>query len=421
MARTGRNFPLVAPALGRPSHGVAAGAHSPTCSDGDCSFPPVDACAPAQRDTEAQDFRSGFEIADRRSQELYMRTYARVKHSRWSAAVSTVTPPSHTVGMTTKREGLSLAGFFARYPDDAAAEAQFVAWRWPTGPECPHCGSTNVATIANRKPMPYRCRGCRKHFSVTVGTVMQSTKLGLRTWLLAVYLLSTDAKGRSSLKLGRDLDVKQSTAWHLAHRIRKAMAAAGTADIFAGPVQIDELYVGGLNRNRHKSKRPRIGGGSIGKTPVVGIVDRPTNRIALIPVDHVKTDVVAGLVKQHVAAGAAVYSDASQVYLWLRRLGYQHKSVHHEHGEFVRGPVTTNAVESVWALFRRRYHGTHHWMSPRHLGEYTSEAAAYHNLRPLATVDRMALVAGGMEGLRLRYDDLTARPEAEPVPVGDPF
>ena len=323
----------------------------------------------------------------------------------------------------TKREGLSLAGFFQRFPDDAAAEAWFTERRWPNGPECPHCGGTNIATVASRKPMPYRCRGCRKHFSVTVGTIMQSTKLGLRTWLLAVYLLTTDAKGRSSLKLGRDLDVQQRTAWHLAHRIRKAMAAADSAagDVFAGPVEVDELYHGGRQRNRHMSKRPRIGGGSQGKTPVIGIVDRATNRIAAMPIDRVKTDIVAGVVKQHVAAGASVYSDASQVYLWLNRLGYQHESVHHEHGEYVRGPVTTNAVESLWALFRRRCYGTHHWLSVKHLHRYTAEVVSWHNLRPLATVDRMAQVATGMEGQRLRYADLTDRPEPAPVPVGDPF
>ena len=325
--------------------------------------------------------------------------------------------------MTSKREGLSLAGFFRRFPDDAAAEAWFTERRWPTGPECPHCGGTNVATIASRKPMPYRCRGCRKHFSVTVGTIMQSTKLPLRTWLLAIYLLSTDAKGRSSTKLGRDLDVQQRTAWHLAHRIRKAMATADTvaSGVFSGPIQIDELYVGGLNRNRHRSKRQRLGGGSVGKTPVIGIVDRATNRVAAMPLDRVKTDIVAGVVKQHVAAGASVYSDASQVYLWLDRLGYRHQSVHHEHGEFARGAVTTNAVESFWALFRRGYYGTHHYMSPKHLGRYVGEFAARHNMRPLATTDRMAMIAGGMEGQRLRYDDLTAALAPEPVPAGDPF
>ena len=296
-----------------------------------------------------------------------------------------------------------------------------MAWRWPNGPECPHCGGTNIATVKNRNPQPFRCRTCRKHFSVTTKTIMHATKLGLRTWLLAIYLLSTDAKGRSSTKLGRDLDVKQSTAWHLAHRIRKAMAAAGTADLFSGPVEVDELYVGGLNRNRHKSKRERLGGGSVGKTPVVGMVDRPTNRIALVPVDRVTTDAVTGVVKNRVAAGAAVHTDGSQVYLWLGRLRYQHEAVHHEFGEYVRGPVTTNAVESVWALFRRRVYGTHHSVSRAHLHRYTAEAVSWHNLRPLATVDRMALVAGGMEGVRLRYDDLTARPEPEPVPVGEPF
>ena len=323
--------------------------------------------------------------------------------------------------MATKREGISLAGFFQRFPDDAAAEEWFVAQRWPTGVTCAHCAGGNVSAVKNRRPQPYHCRDCRRYFSAKTNTVMHSSKLGYRTWLLAIYLLATNAKGCASTKLARDLDVQQKTAWHLAHRIRKAMAAADSAasDLFSGPVEVDEAYLGGVDKWRHANKRERVGGGAGGKTPVIGMVDQATNRVAAVVVDRATSDAATGFVKERVAAGAAVYTDGSGIYKWLGQLGYRHEAVDHASGEYVRDGVTTNAVESLWALSRRQYRGTHHWMSPKHLPRYVGELAARHNMRPLATMDRMAVIAGGMEGERLLYADLTA-PLPEPDPPPEP-
>ena len=150
------------------------------------------------------------------------------------------------------REGLSLRGFFKRFPDDKAAEEWFIKQRWPKEVCCVRCGSTHVQTGAKHPSMPYRCRDCGKRFSVRVGTAMQSSKLGYQTWLLATYLLTTSLKSVSSMKLHRDLDVTQKTAWHLAHRIRKGLNLTGMA-LFSGPVEADEAYLGGKWKNMPKA------------------------------------------------------------------------------------------------------------------------------------------------------------------------
>ena len=117
---------------------------------------------------------------------------------------------------------MSLPELFAKFPDDDTAEAWFVEQRWPDGVHCVFCGSENVAERASRKPQPYRCRSCRRNFSVKTGSLMHASKLGCRVWVLAIYLMSTSVKGVSNLKLHRDLGVTQKTAWYLAHRIRAA-------------------------------------------------------------------------------------------------------------------------------------------------------------------------------------------------------
>ena len=151
------------------------------------------------------------------------------------------------------REGLSLVELTQLFPDNPKAEQWFVKTRWPNGPTCPRCESPNVETVRTRKPQPYRCRSCRKHFSVRTGTLMESSNLGLQKWAIAFYLLATGLKGTSSMKLHRDLKTTQKTAWFLAHRIRETWGKSGSP--FGGPVEIDETFVGGKARNMHAHKR----------------------------------------------------------------------------------------------------------------------------------------------------------------------
>ena len=179
------------------------------------------------------------------------------------------------------RQGLSLIDLQDRFPDDATAEKWFTEQRWPDGIRCPDCNSDKITIRGKHPRMPYRCRACRKFFSVKTNSVMHSSKIGYGKWVLAIYILTTNIKGTSSMKLHRDLGIGQKAAWHMAHRIRETWTEYPVA--FAGPVEIDESYIGGKEGNKHAHKRLKAGRGPVGKAAIVGAKDRRTNRIAATP------------------------------------------------------------------------------------------------------------------------------------------
>ena len=301
------------------------------------------------------------------------------------------------------RKGLSLRDLTKRFPDDVTAEQWFINQRWPEGVLCPYCGSDNVQTGTKHKSMPFRCRAkeCAKRFSVKTGTIMQSSKVGYQTWIFAMYLLTTNLKGISSMKLHRELGITQKSAWHLAHRLRDSFVSGNKK--MAGPVEADETYVGGLEKNKHGSKKLKAGRGPVGKAAVVGIKDRETNTVKAAVVERTDAPTLQGFVNTHRVEGAKVYTDEHRGYVGLGN----HESVRHSVSQYVNGMAHTNGIESFWAMFKRGYVGTFHQVSVKHLDRYVNEFAGRHNARPLDTIEQMEALTHGMVGKRLAYRDLT--------------
>lgn len=288
--------------------------------------------------------------------------------------------------------------------------------KWPNGEiACPNCGGHEIGEIKSRRKFQCKWKGCRKQFSVKVGTIFEDSPLGLDKWLVCVWCITNDKNGISSYEVARALGVTQKTAWFMLHRVRVAMAE-GKSDQLSGVCESDEAMVGGLSKNMHKHVRARkiTGTGSCGKTIVHGILQRGDDdtpsqvRVKVVP--NQKRVTLQAEIKQNVKAGITVYTDSLKSYEGLDAM-YIHDMVDHAI-EYVRGEVHTNGMENFWSLLKRSLKGTYVAVAPKHLTRYCAEQAFRFNERVGNDASRFSKVMQSVPGKRLMYKQLTEKTEA---------
>ncbi len=307
------------------------------------------------------------------------------------------------------------------YNDEEAARKHFEAVRWPSGPVCPQCGSVNNATALHGKttrPGLYKCKDCSGHFTATVGTLFERSHIPMHKWLLAMHLMTASKKGMSAHQLWRMLGFgSYRTAWFMAHRIRESFR-----DLFPeerGPlggegktVEMDEAYIGGLEKNKHRRKRKHAGGGGKGKEAVFALVERGGSvRSHHVPTVNAKT--LGPILRKQLHEATALMSDESVTAMSLGQEWGNHQAVNHSTGEYVRGDAHTNTVEGYFSILKRGIVGVYHHVSPKHLKRYLAEFDFRYNERMALGVndtERATKALKGVAGKRLTYRQPHQRP-----------
>lgn len=293
-----------------------------------------------------------------------------------------------------------------RYFSDIDLCTKYVAsLRWPDGPVCSQCEGTAHSYLAKRRI--WKCKACKKQFSVKVGTIFEDSPLGLDKWLPAVWLAANSKNGISSHELGRALGITQKSAWFMLHRIRLAMQT-GSFDKFSGTVEADETYIGGKARNMHKAERKRkiSGTGGKDKAKVLGVIERG-GKIRVRHVDELSRETVQGFVREAVEVGSDLYTDAARSFSGLDS-DYAHETVDHAE-RYVDGQVHTNYMENFWALLKRGLHGTYVSVQPFHLFRYLDERVFTFNERELDDLSRFESVLRTASGRRLTFTEVTGK------------
>jgi transposase-like protein len=297
------------------------------------------------------------------------------------------------------------------FHNEAAAIARLEAIVWPQGAYCPRCGGFDrITPVKGGRVGLRRCGPCKREFTVTVGTVFERSHVKLHKWFQAAHLMASSKKGISAHQLHRTLKVTYKTAWFMEHRLREAMRELHPTEPLGGEgktVEMDETFVGGLEKNKHRSKRKHVGTGGDGKEAVYSLVERG-GRVRSHHVPAVTAKNLRPIVGAQIDGATFVYTDEGATSKGLGRSFEKHASVNHSIGEYVRGDVHTNTIEGYFSVLKRGINGVYHHVSQQHLKRYLAEFDFRYNERAALGVNdeaRANRLVGGIVGKRLTYRD----------------
>lgn len=299
------------------------------------------------------------------------------------------------------------------FHSEAAAIARLETIVWPDGPFCPRCGGFDrITTVKGGRPGLRRCGPCKREFTATVGTIFERSHIKLHKWFQAAHLMASSKKGISAHQLHRTLKVTYKTAWFMEHRLREAMRELHPNGPLGGEgktVEIDETYIGGKDKNKHRNKRQGYGG--MDKEIAFSLVERG-GKVRSHHVPTVSAQTLRPILEKQIHEATAVMSDEGGAR--VGRMFSKYQTVNHSIGEYVRGDAHTNTIEGYFSILKRGITGTYHHVSPQHLKRYLAEFDFRYNERQALGVDeaRADKLIRGIIGKRLMYKDSSAAPSA---------